>query len=561
MHCIILTIGLISMAGATSNLSAQSTGADKQNRPSISVVNLISERYASVKLERDMVEQTALSSRAFVDLVSNVSLSQVGLDEGILFEDDKLTPEELLMIQDSVSSYLSRAKYGNQIVEFQFQVNDKFEWSNNLLFERSKYSQTLREARSTVNTERGALNAATSNNLQLESLVRAYVLVILPVAKKAENGAWSVEANSIMMKIDYENRDKVISELGSFYCVTNCESSRQKFASYTVPLVPISRNVGGIKTSTVAESLEELALIDGLLLKSLDLVVKETPELQLRTYITEAKPISALVGKKEGVLVGRRYRVVRQELTESEDISEKNVAFVRATKVSNNQTNAVTVDSISGKEVIVEHPPSNFIQVHGLFVNQRDLLVEDPDFGLLVKPNIGFGSFLSIGASVLYRIPNTWNLYAGVNIDATYLDKENASEFISDNVLPGADDVRGVAYGAGITGAIDLHIANGNMRLMPSITGFYTGVVFVSEDPILTEALKDVEVTTLGAKAAVDFSLQLKENVGLMAGLAYTYIPDVYTYKIGTFEGEGTDYSKYFSNTGVQLSLGVRIGF
>lgn len=560
---LLLTISIFNFFHS-SELYSQQVG--EQNRPSISVVYL--DIFGGDKLDYTAFDfnQSSLSSRAFIDKHINVNLSDLDLDsetlQKIVGEDinNDLDVEEL---SKSLVEYFNRVKFGNEIVKYQFLINDDFVWSNDLLNERSLYSQTEREARSTINSTLGAQNEATKK--AFEGLARTYVLVIFPNPVEGNDTKYySFNSNSILLKIDFKDGNDVVTKLSQFYCTSDCSEQKSSFNSYTVPFISIDGAKGGLKTSSAGESLDDFMLLEQVLTKSIDLVIASTPALQLTTYVEEIKPITAKVGLKEGVQKGRRYEVVRRTINQDNEVISKTRGYVRAKSVIDNRQNIISVDE-SGEQVINEFEPSTFVQVHGIGINPRDVMIESVDFGLLVNPYIAFGAYNSFGADIMYRIPNTLNIYAGLTADVSGAGEESTANFWADNFGLVLESTKTILIQAGLGGKMDLYIANGNFRLTPKIAAIYNLAQFISEDPISTNVITTYEpsMSTIGAKAGADFSLQLKESIGIYGGLIYTYLPEAYevSYAIVSdpvIKTEG--YSDYFKNKGIQLNLGIRVG-
>lgn len=545
------------------NIYSQEVG--EQNRPSISIVYL--DIFGGDKLDYSNFDfdQSSLSSRAFIDQFNQIKIADLNIDPetlSLIKGNDVQKDLNVEELSKSLVQYFNTSKFGNQIVKHQFQVDDNFVWSNDLLNERSLYSQTEREARSTLNSALGAQNEATKK--AFEGLARTYLLVIFPNSVEGNDTKYyTFNSNSILLKIDYQDDDDVITNLSQYYCNSDCSEQKSSFENYTVPIISIDGAKGGLKTSSAGESLNDFNLLEQVLSKSIDLVVASTPALQLTTYVYDIKPITAKVGLKEGVKVGRRYEVVRRTINQDNEVINKTRGYVRAKSVVDNRQNIVNVDD-TGEQVINEFDPSTFVQVHGIGISPRDVMIESVDFGLLVNPYIAFGAYNSFGADIMYRVPNTLNIHAGLTIDVSGAGEESTANFWTDNFGLVLESTKTILIQAGLGGKIDLYVANGNFRLTPKFAGIYNLAQFISEDPISMEIINTYEpsMSTIGAKAGADFSFQFKESVGIYGGLIYTYLPEAYEVSTSVDDPvvvtEG--YSDYFKNKGIQLNLGIRIG-
>ena len=169
-------------------------------------------------------------------------------------------------------------------------------------------------------------------------------------------------------------------------------------------------------------------------------------------------------------------------VNQDNEVINKTRGYVRAKSVVDNRQNIVNVDE-SGEQVINEFDPSTFVQVHGIGISPRDVMIESVDFGLLVNPYIAFGAYNSFGADIMYRVPNTLNIYAGLTLDVSGAGEESTANFWTDNFGVVLASTKTILIQAGLGGKIDMYVANGNFRLTPKIAGIYNLAQFISEDP------------------------------------------------------------------------------
>lgn len=557
---------LVLLAFLSNSLHAQSIG--EQNRPSMSVIIVDTEGEIRPDYSQYDFKNSPLEQRAFIDLIVSMKLRDLGYSQEEI-EDANDGSFDLNKFSDRMSNFLPTRKFGNDIIESIYEVDENFIWTTRKVKERATYSQTIRGAQAQINTNLGALNTAQTQDLI--GVTRTYILVVVPIPSttskrtsiRAEETNYSFEPYSVLYKIGYETEEDVLTTIGNFYCPTNCFEKKNLFNEYTVPFNKIDQGKGGAKAVVSGKESNELSLLNDLITNSLDLVINTTPSLQLKAYIEDIGPVTSLIGVKEGVEKGRRYRVIRQSLDNNNDIVEERRGYVRANEVVDNQSNAVVIDSTTNKETIKEFPPSSFVQIHGKKINPRDVLVEDVDFGLLIRPYAAIGSYTSIGTDIAYRLPNTLNSYALITADFSGVGKKLTENFWRDVYGISVDDMRTVLTQIGIGYLQDVYVANGNFRFTPKISVVYNFAKFISEDPtnnLLIESLEP-SLSTIGARGGVDFSIQFKPNIGLYAGIHYSYLPEAFEAEIGgeteIFE---SGYSDYFKNKGLQIGGGIRIG-
>lgn len=551
------------------NSAAQ--GVDKSSRPSFSVFSLNFNDSNKFKSSDLNLENSSLSDRAFIDLTGDVTMGDLGLTPETVYINGKNASDgyKVEEISKALEAYLVRIKLGQQIISYQFDIKDDFVWKYDRLSQRGLESQTVREAQQALAAERGSIGTASS--AFLETLTRTYVLFKLLDVTETDTEdllgnkkkVYNTSKNVFLFKLNYNSKEEVLADLGGLFCGESpCGDKKEKFEQHQVPVKLLSSASSSLlKGTTSGSDFKDPAYLDMVVINAYDLASQNVESLQIRTYVSNARPISAMIGSKEGLRKGKRYQAVRQTLNENDEIVDKTRGFVRGSVVTNNKMNVTQIDS-TGKEYIVEFPPSQFVQVHGIRIDKGDVLVEDTDFGALINVYGAFGSFTSVGAELNYMIPNTVGAYAGLIGDISFQDEETTGNFFRDYLGFTAKGARSLFLQVGAGVAKDIYIANGNFRLTPKAAAIYNMAFFASDDVFTTEFLDDISLTNWGAKLGADFSIQFKENVGLFGGLQYTYLTDVFTLEQDGVEvGAGQGYKDYFTNYGVQLKLGLRVSF
>jgi len=568
-YALLLTALFVSLGSVLPNTtSAQNT--DQSSRPSFSVFNMNFNDNNRYKATDYNLENSSLSDRAFIDLVGDLTISDLGLSPEKAYTNgkDASAGYNLSEIGTALEAYLNKIQLGQKIVAYQFDIKDDFVWKFDRLSQRGLESQTVREAQQALAAERGAMGTAQS--AFLENLTRTYILFkIVDITEEEttdllgnKKKQFSADKAVFLFKLNYNTKEDVLADLGGLFCgEAPCGDKKEKFYKHQVPITLLNSKetiLGGITTGS---DYKDPSFIDMVVSNVYDLASKDVESLQVRTYVVNSKPISALIGTKEGLKKGRRYQAVRQALNDNNEVVDKYRGYVRGSVVTNNKMNVTQKDSL-GKEYVVEFAPSQFVQVHGVRIDKGDVLLEDSDYGILVNTYGAFGAYGSLGAELSYMIPNTVGAYFGLSGDLSFANEETTDDFFRDYLGVSLKGTRTVFLQAGLGISKDIYIANGNFRLSPKAAAIYNKAFFLSDDATSSDLLEDVTLTNWGGKLGADFSIQVKENFGLVGGLQYTFLTDAFSFEEDGEEiGAGVGYGDYFSNYGVQIKLGFRVSF
>jgi hypothetical protein len=526
-----------------------------------------SNRYNSSDLN---LENSSLSNRAFLDLVGDVKMTDLGLspDKAYTNGKDASAGYNLSEIATALEAYLNKIQLGQKIISYQFDIKEDFVWKFDRLTQRGLESQTVREAQQALAAERGSIGTAQS--AFLDNLTRTYILFKLVDISESETTdllgnkkkQFSADKAVFLFKLNYNTKEEVLADLGGLFCGESpCADKKDTFYQHQVPITLLNSKETFLGGVTTGSDYKDPSFIDMVVSNAYDLASQDVESLQVRTYVVNSKPISAMIGSKEGLKKGRRYQAVRQSLDTNNEIVDKYRGYVRGSVVTNNKMNVTQIDSL-GNEYVVEFAPSKFVQVHGIKIDNGDVLLEDADYGFLVNVYGAFGGYTSLGAELSYMLPNTVGTYAGLIGDVSFANEETTDSFFRDYVGISLRGTRTVFLQTGLGVSKDIYIANGNFRFSPKAAAVYNRGFFISDDTASSELLDDVKLTNWGGKLGADISIQIKESFGLLGGLHYTFLTDVFTFEEDGEEiGAGVGYGDYFSNFGIQLKLGFRVSF
>jgi hypothetical protein len=313
----------------------------------------------------------------------------------------------------------------------------------------------------------------------------------------------------------------------------------------------------------MGSSLYDASYTQSLLRVSYEIATRDVDEIKIKSYVLNQRPITAMIGTKEGVERGRRYRAVRQTINDQNEIVNKYRGFVRGSVVTNNESNVTTIDVNSGKEAIIEFTPSSFKQVHGAKIKEGDVLIENPDRGFQINASTAFGDFNSYGAEISRRLPGTLGFYTSVFIDLNEADIESTKEFLfKEEITYGRNGEIASFINYGLQFKSDIYVGRGNLRLTPKIGVFRSDGSVESEGKEI-KINNNLEDIVAGMKIGYDMSLQLADGFGVYLGLQHTLVnTNTFSYEIdGEKYNSDSHYKEYFSNYGSQVSVGFRINF
>jgi hypothetical protein len=496
-----------------------------------------------------------LADRADVDLYGILDISNVGVDTEQLYV-ERGNRWRVAKDYHPIAAHqaLITEAIDKSVISYLFAVDDDFQWSNDRLIRRAQYAQTTAEAAVDMTSIRGGLN--TAGDRALDHLARAYTLVLTPESYEIEivveeNGRRVTrrvvrvdEYQAALFRLSIDSADDAREKLSHSYCA-NCTDQEARMRAFTTQPVGFELLWSGSIRSEKSDDEHHPDVLE----QVLDEIVRAVPALQRAVFVINDRPILSRIGRKEGVKIGRRYKVVRQLDRDGEVVRRKR-GYVRANRVTDNRGMAIS-RSETGVEEILEYEPSRFLQVHGRNVNQMDILVESPDLGLNIQTGYRGGSYHALGLDVLYRVPATVSTLAGVTGELFYEDLATTSS----SSLAGHPFAEWVTYRAGLSLAQEVMMARGHFRLMPFVSGSYQESL-----PIATDT-DGVKVSALSYRTGVNATMQLAFSFGLFAGASYQ---GVFGAEFHDANGDTTDlaWSDLFSyGKGLQVETGIRLNF
>ena len=270
--------------------------------------------------------------------------------------------------------------------------------SPEVLSKRGEYSATDAQVLKANAANEGG-SVLSTNGLQ-NMLKNVYFIVTQTGAIKSEyskiskENVYSVGYKSYLIQIDLKEMLENRIFWKEFWWKGPNESKYNNFMNYKFPIKLIS------VTESVASTGENKSVLVGLKMekkpKTQEEITKELADetvsdaltshsanydpFKVKTVVYTASPITAKIGKKEGLRVDDRYEVFENRMSESGEKTSVKMGYVRASKVADNAKNA------DGNT-----QPSEFYKAPARRVDKNMILKELPEKGIQIGAEIAFG--------------------------------------------------------------------------------------------------------------------------------------------------------------------------
>lgn len=277
-------------------------------------------------------------------------------------------------------------------------INDQKVSTPDVLSQRGEYNATDAQVLKANASKEGA---SLLRNNGLENMLKNVYFIVTQTgaikseySKTAKENMYSVSYKSYLIQIDL--KDMLATNFwNDFYWTEPNEAKYNNFMNYKFPIKLIS-----VTESAAATSETKLELV-GLKLekkpKTQEEITKDLAEqtvsdalithsanydpFKVKTVVYTASPITAKIGKKEGLQIDDRYEVFENRMSETGEKTSVKMGYVRASKVADNAKNA------DGKTV-----PSEFYKASARRVDKNMILKEVPEKGIQIGADVMFGS-------------------------------------------------------------------------------------------------------------------------------------------------------------------------
>jgi hypothetical protein len=309
----------------------------------------------------------------------------------------------MLKLNDkTVEKWLNDKKVGQQILSIWFNRQNDGSFNVDVLKERGLFNANDNEFIVASASKRGE---SSLMDMGLQLVNQSYVLAFdfydimtmteyynkneVPAEKRIMNGYKST-LNTYLYRLDFN--DSVAAVFFQDYWVSendpNKDAKIAAFENAKFPFVAVS-NQHNMLSGTQYNPGQSLApkvqktnaeLIDQLGAAAIETVVtdieRQSHDFRVKAMVSEVKPISAKIGKKEGLKFDQRYFVLENKQKNNGDITSKRVAVVKSMKVVDNR-----------KVTTGQTQPSTFYQIAGGKVDNFGMFLEQ-------KNDVGLNLFL-----------------------------------------------------------------------------------------------------------------------------------------------------------------------
>jgi|AntRauTorckE6833_2_1112554.scaffolds.fasta_scaffold02110_1 hypothetical protein len=298
------------------------------------------------------------------------------------------------------TDYLQKKNTGKEIVAYWYNQRPGKGFDLSRLFERAEYNAIDEEVLVSRASIRGE---ARIRDFGSKLVQNSYVLVIdltnigkVEQEKANDPYGWEARMGFYLFKLRFgEQQSASLYDTWIYQDVTDSvrRAKEQLFAGSDYPLEPalkrgntITSGMNYLAAIRVKPSFEELfaRLLKNSVDNAINFSASQIQAFQVQTKIDGRRPISAKIGKKEGLKTDHRYFVYEYVWDEqAQEAVPKRKAVIRAKKVSDNRKKAI------GTTI-----PSRFYQTYGGTVKEGMTLAARHDVGLSLA-----GSIVSEGLS------------------------------------------------------------------------------------------------------------------------------------------------------------------
>ncbi len=277
-------------------------------------------------------------------------------------------------------------------------LNDQKVSSPDVLSQRGEYNATDAQVLKANASKEGA---SLLRNNGLENMLKNVYFIVTQTgaikseySKTAKENMYSVSYKSYLIQVDL--KDMLATNFwNDFWWNEPNEAKYNNFMNYKFPikLISVTESVAatsetklelvGLKFEKKPKTQEEITkeLADQTVSDALTTHSANYDPFKVKTVVYTASPITAKIGKKEGLRIDDRYEVFENRMSETGEKSSVKMGYVRASKVVDNAKNA------DGKT-----EPSTFYKSPAKRVDKNMILKEVPELGIQVGADFLFGS-------------------------------------------------------------------------------------------------------------------------------------------------------------------------
>ena len=351
----------------------------------------------------------------FSNPLSNPVIDMRGLKRPVMVE----LPELLQYMNDAfITGKLQEQKVAQQILSQWFNRQKDGSFNVDVLKERGLYNANDNDFMAASASKRGT---STLMDMGLTLVNQTYVLVFdyynimnmndyyikneTPEKDRTSNG-YIAKVKTYLYRLDFG--ENVAADFFNKYWIypgDKDNSSKVKaFDDATFRWIPVGRQIAEHQSSqlnpdknSITKQKTNEQLIDDLnkniMEKILPQMEARSADMRVKAMVSGVKPISAKIGKKEGLGFDQRYYVYENRMKKDDKVQKKMIAVVKSMKVADNRK--VT----EGKSDV-----SQFYQIYGGKVDNMGMFLEQ-------KNDIGMNVFLGYTFEGMKGFNGRWEFY------------------------------------------------------------------------------------------------------------------------------------------------------
>jgi hypothetical protein len=480
----------------------------------------------------------------------------------------------LKLKENDIAKWLNENKVGQQILSIWFNRQPDGSFNVDILKERGLFNANDNDFIVASSSKRGE---SSLMDMGMQLVNQSYVLAFdfydimtmeqyynkneTATEKRTSNG-YRASLNSYLLKLDFN--DSVAAVFFRDYWVgENDPNKADRIAAFNnanFPFVAVSNqhnSVSATQTNPEQSSAPEVQktkneLLDQMGTSAIEMVFtdieRQRQDFRVKAMVSNVKPISAKIGKKEGLKFDHRYYVLENKTKSNGDITSHRVAVVKSMKVADNR-----------KVTTGQTEPSTFYQIAGGKVDNYGMFLEQ-------RNDVGLNVFLGTTVSGLSGYTGRVEYYIS-KVFGDLVGKGKSGKGLTSWKI----------YGEGAYGQnsydIDEFVDDFTFaRFSFGIAKDFYPVSFLHWGPFIGYGVEsgDWESNTDEDKIATDFvemgariGVNLAHNIQLLGSANYyMMISSEYQDKDGEVLNADFDYKGFFEDRmGLGISIGLRIMF
>lgn len=455
------------------------------------------------------------------------------------------------------SGFLQQNHTGREVVGLWYNYRKGKGFDLSRLFERAEYNATDEEVLVSQASIRGE---ARIRDFGSKLVQNSYVLIIditnigkIEQEKDSDPYGWEARMGYYLYKLQFGDEESAALYAAWIYpddsdSVRNAKAQLFNDSQYPLKLATERDNIlttgmNYLAAIRIKPTFEELfvKLLKNSVESATTLASSEIPDFQVQTKVTGRRPLSAKIGKKEGLRTDHRYFVYEYVWDEQEEQAVPHrKAVIRAKRIADNRKKA------TGTTI-----PSSFYQTYGGTIKEGMTIKMKRDVGLSLS-----GSYVSEGLG-------------GANLRAMY----RTGPFTG---VPALYVIGGIGFSSEDYAVSDLNAVEDNYSFFRYDVGIGKGWRLFRLLEIMPYAtfgreavtVEDTDYAAFLLKGGFYGGISVLHNVALFGDVNWVTLGEAQE-KVGEeYQNIGYDWDQLFTNApgdgrsgGMAVELGIRFGF